>query len=142
MAMTNFGTNDPLAVNLRSSAPQAAIRAELIAEDSCSALGMTGRGLMTARGIPGTRGIPGCCSARGYSRCTQHGAPMGPNEVHMIRLAYPFPEAARIAGVGRTRNLRGRAQAGIDNKKGWSRKHRHTCILGRMQAMSAHELEG
>ena len=97
MAMTNFGTNDPLEVNLWSSAPQAAIRAELIAEDSCSALGMTGRGLMTARGIPG------CCSARGYSRCTQHGAIMGPNEVHMIRLAYPFPEAARIAGVGHTR---------------------------------------
>ncbi len=28
---------------------------------------------------------------------------MGPNEVHMIRLAYPLPEAAPIAGVGRTR---------------------------------------
>jgi hypothetical protein len=25
------------------------------------------------------------------------------NEVHMNRLAYPLPEAARIAGVGRTR---------------------------------------
>jgi len=53
MAMTNFGTNDPLAVNLWSSAPQAAIRAALIAEDSCSALGMTGRDLMTARGYRG-----------------------------------------------------------------------------------------
>ena len=80
MAMTNFGTNDPLAVNLwsksidvealkhtdifpltgddansvihrkaktstpqgeRFSAAQAAIRAELIADDSRSALGMT-----------------------------------------------------------------------------------------------------
>jgi hypothetical protein len=83
MPMTNFGTNDPLAVNLwsksvdvearkhtdifpltgddansvihrkpktstpqgeRFSAPQAAIRADLIADDSCSALGMTVRG--------------------------------------------------------------------------------------------------
>jgi hypothetical protein len=83
MAVTNFGTNDPLAVNLWSksidveaprhtdifpligddansvihpktetrtpqgewfSAPQAAIRAELVADDSCCALGMTVRG--------------------------------------------------------------------------------------------------
>ncbi len=83
MAITDFGTNDPLAVNLwsksvdvearkhtdifpltgddadsvihrkpktstpqgeRFSAPQAAIRADLIVDDSCSALGMTVRG--------------------------------------------------------------------------------------------------
>ena len=83
MPMTNFGTNDPLAVKLwsestdvealkhtdifpligddantvihrktetstpqgeRFSAPQAAIRAELIADDSCCALGMTVHG--------------------------------------------------------------------------------------------------
>ena len=87
MAITDFGTNDPLAVNLwsksidvealkhrdifpltgddansvihrkpktstpqgeRFSAPQAAIRAELIADDSCSALGMTVRGFAPA----------------------------------------------------------------------------------------------
>jgi hypothetical protein len=75
MAMTNFGTNDPLAVKLwsksldvealngdansvihhktetstpqgkRFSAPKAPIRAELVADDSCCALGMTVRGL-------------------------------------------------------------------------------------------------
>jgi hypothetical protein len=83
MAITNFGTNDPLAANLwsksidveapkhtdifpligddansvihrktetstpqgeRFSAPQAAIRAELVADDNCCALGMTVRG--------------------------------------------------------------------------------------------------
>jgi hypothetical protein len=77
MAITNFGTNDPLEVNLwsksidvealkhtdifpligddansvihtpqgeRFSAQQAAIRSELVADDSCCALGMTVRG--------------------------------------------------------------------------------------------------
>ena len=73
MAMTNFGTNDPLGVKLWSRLLQPLV-------------------------LP-----PGCCSVRGYTPCTQHGAIMGPNEVHMIRLAHPLPEAARIAGVGHTR---------------------------------------
>jgi hypothetical protein len=87
-------------------------------------------------------------AARGYSRCSQSLAlaritfhTMAPNEVDVIRLAYPLTEAVRIAGVSRTRIFEA-VQAGIDNPKGWSRQHRHACILGRMQAMSAHELEG
>ena len=82
MAMTNIGGNGPLI---------------MLPDD--------GAGSLQPLALP----PPGCCSAEawdsrctqrvGYSRCTQHGALMGP----MIRLAYPLPEAARIAGVSRTR---------------------------------------
>jgi hypothetical protein len=95
MAMTNFGTNDPLAVKLWSKSLNVEALSTLII------LPDDGAGGLQPLALP----PPGRCSARGYSPCTHN---MGKywvqtNENHMNRFAYPLPEAARIAGVSRTR---------------------------------------
>src|SRR5262249_8913175 len=102
MAMTNFGTND-------------SVGSQTVVEVVSATPGTTTTGVLLGARVFSL-----------YTTWGNYGIQRGSHDSARLSISRSGPHCSCRSHS----NLRGGAQAGIDNKKGWSRQHRHACILG------------